>query len=116
MIDWMNPSNDVIDAKRLGYNEGYEEGCREQTARAEDAEQEAATLAGQVTDLQAEVEKLRGLIERVSDGQVRAELGWSEEADNRMMYWGFSQHGPVMGPYPTALEAIEAAEAAGGQA
>ena len=41
MIDWMNPSNDVCEAKRIGYNEG----------RAE-CEEELATLTRRVEELE----------------------------------------------------------------
>ena len=40
MIDWMNPSEDILEAKRIGYNEGFEAGqeaAREPTVPQLDA-------------------------------------------------------------------------------
>jgi hypothetical protein len=55
MIDWMNPSEDILEAKRIGYNEGFEAGqeaSREPTVPQLDALTEIERLRGERASLQ----------------------------------------------------------------
>jgi len=56
-IDWLNPSDDVIQARQIGYDEGYEAALSENEALTADNEQ----LKAELENAQADASRLRNI-------------------------------------------------------
>jgi len=102
---WEQPNGELVDY------ESHIAAMLDADRRAEDAEEEAAALAGQVTDLQEENALLRGTVEGVVSGDLLVQRRLP--GYDMPFYWQYRADSWLSGgPCATAVEAAMEAERA----
>jgi len=89
---------------------GYDVGA-EDRGKMEKCAPAVASAVDCPESAKAEVERLRATLERVLDGTIRLEYGWSSEA-NAYRYWFVAKGRISSTSYPSRIEAVVAASEA----